>query len=140
MVKIIFTDKAPAPVGPYSQGILIDDFNCLSGESCSLLFISGMVPIDPSSGRVVEGPFEEQARRTLMNLRAVVEAAGGTLNDVVKVTAFLKDISNFDRFNKIYSEFFEEHKPARTVIEAKPPKNFEVEVEAIAFIRRQHKA
>jgi len=140
MVKIVFTDKAPAPVGPYSQGILIDDLGCLSGGSCSLLFISGMVPIDPSSGRVVEGTFEEQVQRTLMNLRAVVEAAGGTLNDIVKVTVFLKDISNFDRFNKIYSEFFREYRPARTVIEARPPRNFEVEVEAVAFIRSPHKA
>lgn len=134
MIKPIFTDKAPAPVGPYSQGMLIEGIKCQQDKECSLLFVSGMVPIDPSTGRTVNGSFEDQVRRVLMNLKAVIEAAGGSLKDVVKVTVFLKDISKFDLFNKVYSEFFTEHKPARSVIEGSPPKGFEVEIEAVVFI------
>ncbi|NAZ39114.1 MAG: deaminase, partial [Acidilobus sp.] len=83
MKEAVFTDKAPRPVGPYSQAIVAGD----------LVFISGQIPIDPRTGKLVEGDFEAQVRRVLENLRAILEAAGLTLDDVVKVTAFLKDPS-----------------------------------------------
>jgi len=79
--EAVFTDKAPRPVGPYSQAIVAGD----------LVFISGQIPIDPRTGKLVEGDFEAQVRRVLENLKAILEAAGLTLDDVVKVTAFLKD-------------------------------------------------
>jgi len=134
MIKIVQTDKAPVPVGPYSQGVMVDGLLCENGLHCGFLFISGMVPIDPSTGEPVKGSIQDQARRCLLNLKAIVEAAGGSLNDIVKVTVFLRDIKNFDDFNKVYSEFFGIYKPARSVVEAKPPRGFEVEVEAVAFV------
>ncbi|AFH42869.1 YjgH/F family protein - putative translation initiation inhibitor [Fervidicoccus fontis Kam940] len=134
MLEKVQTDKAPKPVGPYSQGIVARKILCSEGKECSILFISGMIPVDPETGKPVEGGVEEQARRCLLNIKAVVEAAGGRLEDIAKVTVFLSDISNFDSFNKVYSEFFKDHKPARSVIGAKPPRGYEVEVEAIAVI------
>ncbi|MEM0021706.1 MAG: Rid family detoxifying hydrolase [Fervidicoccaceae archaeon] len=136
MIKVVYTKDAPKPIGPYSQGILIDNLSCNDGKACSLLFISGMVPIDPQTGQPISGNIEEQTRRCLLNVKAVVEAAGGRLEDIVKVTVFLSDISNFDAFNKAYSEIMGEHKPARSVVSAKPPKNFEVEIEAVALIKK----
>jgi len=123
--QIIFTDKAPAPVGPYSQGVVAGGW----------LFIAGQIPIDPSSGKFVEGSFEDKARRVLENIKAIVEAAGGTLRDVVKVTVYLRDISLFERFNKVYAEYFSDEPPARVVVEVSNlPKGADLEVEAIAYL------
>ncbi|ABM80089.1 RidA family protein [Hyperthermus butylicus] len=123
--QVVRTDKAPAPVGPYSQAILAGGW----------LFISGQIPIDPSTGEMVEGSFEEKVRRVLENIKAIVEAAGGSLDDIVKVTVYLRDISRFAEFNKIYSEYFRENPPARVVVEVSNlPKNAELEVEAIAYL------
>ncbi|HEU98059.1 MAG TPA: deaminase [Fervidicoccus fontis] len=134
MMKVVFTEKAPAPVGPYSQGILIEGIKCSQDTDCKLLFISGMVPIDPATGKGISGNFEEQVRRVMLNLRSVLEEIGGDLKNVVKVTVFLSDITKFDSFNKVYGEFFKDYKPARSVVEAKPPRGFEIEIEAVAFI------
>lgn len=123
--QVVFTEKAPKPVGPYSQGVKAGGF----------LFVAGQIPIDPSTGRIVEGSFEDKVRRVLENVKAVVEAAGGSLDNVVKVTVYLKDISLFDRFNKVYAEYFPRNPPARVVVEVSNlPKGVELEVEAIAYI------
>ncbi len=123
--RVIYTDKAPKPVGPYSQAVLVNGW----------LFIAGQIPLDPSTGRMVEGSFEDKVRRVLENIKAIVEAAGGTLKDIVKVTVYLRDISLFDRFNKVYSEYFSEDPPARVVVEvSRLPKDSDIEVEAIAYI------
>jgi len=123
--QVVHTDKAPAPVGPYSQAILAGGW----------LFISGQIPIDPSTGKMVEGSFEEKVRRVLENIRAIVEAAGGSLNNIVKVTVYLRDINRFAEFNKIYSEYFRENPPARVVVEVSNlPKNADLEIEAIAYL------
>ncbi len=126
MVKrTIYTSKAPKPVGPYSQGVVAGGW----------LFISGQIPLDPETGEMVEGGFKEKARRVLENLKAVVEAAGGSLEDVVKVTVYLADISRFSEFNEVYQEYFQDNKPARVVIQAAAlPKGAEVEIEAVAYL------
>ena len=123
--RVVRTDRAPAPVGPYSQAILAGGW----------LFISGQIPIDPATGKMVEGSFEEKVRRVLENIKAIVEAAGGTLRDIVKVTVYLKDIRRFEEFNRVYSEYFREDPPARVVVEVSNlPKGAELEVEAIAYL------
>ncbi len=123
--KTVSTPNAPKPVGPYSQAV------CVNGW----LFVSGQIPIDPATGEMVEGEFEAAARRALENIKAIVEAAGGKMDDIVKVTVYLRDISKFSVFNKIYEEFFEREYPARVVIGvAQLPKNADIEVEAIARI------
>ncbi len=123
--EAIYTDKAPRPVGPYSQAV----------KAGCLLFVSGQVPIDPSTGELVRDDFEKAVRRVLENLKAIVEAAGGTLDDVVKVTVYMKDLSRFQEFNKIYAEYFTGVKPARVVIEAaRIPLDADLEVEAIAHL------
>ncbi|HIE36895.1 TPA: RidA family protein [Candidatus Geothermarchaeota archaeon] len=125
MKEVISTDKAPKPVGPYSQGIKAGPF----------LFISGQIPIDPDSGELVDGGFEDRVRRVLENVKAVVEAAGGKLDDIVKVTVYLSDIDRYGDFNKIYSEYFSESRPARAVVGVSNlPKGVDLEVEAIAYI------
>lgn len=123
MKKIIYTDKAPKPVGPYSQAICVDGW----------LFISGQIPIDPSTGAVVKGDFKTQVERVLENLKAIVEAAGGSMSDVVKVTVFLRDIARFSEFNEVYSRYFSENPPARSTVEVRDlPRDVDIEIEAIA--------
>ncbi|MEM2025050.1 MAG: RidA family protein [Desulfurococcaceae archaeon] len=125
MKKIIRTSGAPKPIGPYSQGV------CVNGW----LFVSGQVPIDPTTGDVVEGDFKAKVKRVLENVKSIVEASGGTLQNVVKVTVFLKDISKFQAFNEVYSEYFGEDPPARSAIGVSGlPRNSDLEVEAIAYV------
>ncbi|MEM0031171.1 MAG: RidA family protein [Desulfurococcaceae archaeon] len=125
MKKIIYTSNAPRPIGPYSQGV------CVNG----LLFISGQIPIDPATNSLVEGDFKSKVERVLENVKAIVEAAGGKINDIVKVTVFLRDISKFQEFNEVYSKYFGENPPARSVIEVSNlPRNVDLEVEAVAYI------
>lgn len=122
MARVVSTDRAPAAVGPYSQAI----------ESDGLIFCSGQVALTPE-GELVSGTIAEETRRCLTNLSEVLGAAGASLNDVVKVTAFLTDIDDFAEFNSAYEEFFSESKPARaTVGVAALPKGARVEVECIA--------
>jgi len=123
--EIIFTEKAPKPIGPYSQAIKI-------GNS---LFISGQIPVDPKSGELVEGDIRAQTHQVLKNIKAIVEAAGGTLNNVIKVTVYLDDMDDFAEMNEVYSQYFSESKLARTTIEvSRLPKNVKIEIEAIAYI------
>jgi len=127
MKKVVFTDKAPKPIGPYSQAVCID----------GLLFISGQIPIDPSTGQLITEGFENQVRRVLDNIKAIVEASGGTMEDIVKTTVFLRDISKFQVFNEIYARYFEKDPPARSVVEVRNlPRGVDIEVEAIAKIEK----
>ncbi len=117
------TDRAPQAIGPYSQGIQAGPF----------VFVSGQIPLTPSGERVAGG-IEAQTRQVLENLKAVLEAAGSGLDRVVKVTAYLADMNDFEAFNRVYGEFFKEPYPARAVVEvARLPKDVRVEVECIAL-------
>ena len=126
MKKIVNTDSAPAPIGPYNQAV----------KSGHLLFTSGQIPIDPATGDLVSGGIREQTIQVLENLKAVVEAAGGTLDDVLKTTVFLADMADFPELNALYAEYFgEENAPARSTIQvAALPKGARVEIEAIAKV------
>ncbi len=124
-MKRVFTEKAPRPVGPYSQAVKVGEW----------LFISGQIPIDPTTSQVIRDDFRRASRQVLENIKAVVEAAGGTLENIVKVTVYMKDISRFSEFNEVYSEYFSKHKPARVVVEvSRLPKDVELEAEAIAYL------
>ncbi|MER3501385.1 MAG: hypothetical protein IMHGJWDQ_001692 [Candidatus Fervidibacter sp.] len=122
--KAVTTSGAPIPKAPYSQAIVANGF----------VFVSGQVAIDPKTGDPVHGTFEDELRLALSNLKAILEAAGSSLDKVVKVTVFLADISNFPKLNEIYREFFPEPFPARTTLQAQPPGGFQVEVECIAML------
>jgi 2-iminobutanoate/2-iminopropanoate deaminase len=123
MHQTISTNQAPAAVGPYSQAVVID----------GLVFCSGQVGLDPASATLIEGTIEDETRLALRNLGAVLEAAGAGPADVVKVTAYLTDMTAFPRFNDVYAEFFGDARPARaTVGVAELPLGARVEVECIA--------
>lgn len=123
--KVVQTDKAPQPIGPYSQAIQAGNF----------LYTSGQIAIDPRTGELVTSSFGDQARLVLENVQGVLEAAESSLSQVVKVTIFLKDLSKFDEFNKVYAGFFQEAKPARSCVEvSRLPKDVDVEVEVVAMV------
>lgn len=123
MNQIISTTGAPGAIGPYSQGVKAGDF----------LFVSGQLPIDPATGAFPEGGVAEQTRQSLNNVKAIVEAAGMTMADVVRVGVFLQDMGDFAAMNAVYGEFFTSDCPARAAVEvAKLPKDALVEIEAIA--------
>ena len=124
MKQVIHTDNAPAAIGPYSQAIQIGD----------LLFISGQVPIDPSTGAIVEGDITAQAQQSLSNIKAILNAAGTNMGAVVKTTVFLADMNDFAAFNEVYGKYFT-GKPARSCVAVKTlPKNVLCEVEAVAAV------
>jgi 2-iminobutanoate/2-iminopropanoate deaminase len=126
--KAVLTSLAPAPIGPYSQAVSVP----LQGR---MLFCSGQIPLDPASGTLVEGTVEQQTRRVLENLGAVLKAGGATFGDVVKTTIFLKSMEDFPKVNSVYAEFFTGEAPARSTVEvARLPKDVRVEIEAIAVI------
>ena len=121
-MKKIQTENAPKAIGPYSQAIEAGDF----------IYTSGQIPIDPLTGNLVEGGIEEQTKRVIKNLTAVLNAADSSLDNVVKTTCFLKDINDFAKFNEIYAEFFT-GKPARSCVEVSAlPKGALLEIEVIA--------
>jgi 2-iminobutanoate/2-iminopropanoate deaminase len=123
MVKEVFkTNRAPAPIGPYSQAV----------KAGSLLFISGQGPIDPKTGKKVAGDIKEQTRQVLENIKGILEAAGLTLENVVKVNVYLKNMNDFPKMNEVYKEYFKENPPARTTVQATPPADIDVEIDAIA--------
>jgi 2-iminobutanoate/2-iminopropanoate deaminase len=124
MRTIISTDKAPGAIGPYNQGVKAGGF----------LFTAGQIPLDPVSMELVGTAAPEQARQALLNAKAVVEAGGLTLGDVVKVTVFIRDMGQFAAINEVYATFFAENPPARSVVEvSRLPKDVLVEVEMIAY-------
>jgi reactive intermediate/imine deaminase len=123
----IHTDDAPAAIGTYSQAV---DVN-------GLVFLSGQIPLDPATMEVVDGDFEARARRVFDNLAAVAAAAGGTLDDVVKLTVFLTDLGNFATVNTVMADYFEEPFPARAAVGVVSlPKGVDVEADAILFLNR----
>ncbi len=120
--KSIHSDSAPAAIGTYSQAI----------QTGNLVFLSGQIPLDPATMEVVDGDFEARARRVFENLRAVTEAAGGSLDQVVKLTIFLTDLGNFATVNSVMEEFFQQPYPARAAVGvASLPKGVDVEADAI---------
>ncbi len=124
-IKVVSTKQAPAAIGPYVQGKIVGN----------LLFASGQIPLDPNSGVLVEGGIKEQARQALLNVKALVEAAGSDLKHVVKTTCFLKDIADFAEFNSVYAEFFNEEAPARSCVGGIDlPKGALCEIEVIASL------
>jgi 2-iminobutanoate/2-iminopropanoate deaminase len=126
MRKKIYTDNAPAPIGPYSQAVI--------GSGC-FVFTAGQIPIDPGSGQVVKEDIKSQTRQALKNLTAVLEASGATLHSVVKTTVFLKDMEEFAGMNEVYGEYFTNTSPARTTIEvSRLPRDVKIEIEAIALV------
>ncbi len=123
-LKTIQTNLAPAAIGPYAQAIAVDPF----------LYTSGQIPVHPESGEMAGPGIEEQTEQSLKNLKAVVEAGGSKLNNVIKTTVFLKNMNDFAKMNAIYDRFFEGHKPARSTVEvARLPKDCLVEIECIAL-------
>lgn len=125
-LELLATDKAPAAVGPYSQGV----------KTGNLVFSSGQLPIDPETKEMLTGDIQEQTRLSLENVKAVLAAGGASLEDVIKVTVFVTDISKFSLINEVYAEYFSNHKPARSLVEvSKLPLNGEIEIEAIALAK-----
>ena len=122
--KVITTDKAPKPIGPYSAGVRIGD----------LVFTAGQIGLDPLTGEGVPGGIQRETHQVFRNLRGVLEAAGSSLQEVVKTTVFLRDMNDFAQMNTIYAEFFSQDYPARSTIQVSAlPKGVAVEIEAIAL-------
>ena len=125
MKQEVRSNKAPAPIGPYSQGIV---------TSGRFLFVAGQTPKDPSTGAMPQD-FRAQVERTLLNVKAIVEAAGGKMADVVKVNAYLSDLANFTAFNEVYSKFFTPPYPARTTVGAVLPGGaVQVEIDVVVSL------
>ena len=123
MRETVSTGKAPAAIGPYSQAV----------RSGGFLFCSGQIPIDPATGKMVEGGIEAQTERVLRNLEAVLSGGGSTLESVVKTTVYLTDLADFPAMNAVYAKFFRQDPPARATVQvAKLPAGARVEIDAVA--------
>jgi len=122
----ITTTTGASPMGAYSQGLRAGDF----------VFVSGQGPIDPTTGKIVGDTIEEQTARTLENIKAILEAGGATMADVVKVTAHLTDLANFAAYNKVYSTYFPDPKPVRTTVGSQLL-GMLVEIDAIAYVGKE---
>jgi 2-iminobutanoate/2-iminopropanoate deaminase len=124
--KIISTEHAPAAVGPYSQAVRVG----------KLLYTAGQIPLDPATGKLVEGDIAVQAERALDNLQAVLEAAGTSLKNVVKTTVFLQNMDDFGAMNEVYARYFVKKPPARSAVEvAALPLGAQIEIEAVALVK-----
>lgn len=124
--QAISTVEAPKAIGPYSQGILVDQF----------LFVSGQLPINPADGKMVDGDITERAKQVFQNISAITESAGGSIADVVKITLFLTDMGDFQQVNEVYSQCFKSPYPARSAIQvAALPLGSNIEAEAIVYIK-----
>lgn len=124
--EIIYSKNAPAAIGPYAQGVKVGN----------LLFISGQLPINPKTGELLTGDIQAQTKQVIENLKAIIEEAGATLEDVVKTTVFLKDMNEFSLVNEVYGEYFKENPPARVCVEiARLPKYAQVEIEAVVLVK-----
>ena len=125
MKEIVTTENAPKAIGPYSAGVKIGNF----------VYTAGQLGLDPQTGDFVEGGIAAETRQALQNLRAILEAAGASLENVVKTTVFLRDMNDFAAMNAVYAEFFTADFPARSAVQvARLPKDAAVEIEAVAFI------
>ena len=126
MKEMIHTDLAPKAIGPYSQAV---------AASGKLVFVSGQIPVDPKTGIFAGSDIKTQTRQSLENIKAVLEAAGGSLQNVVKATVFLRNMGDFAAMNEVYGSYFREDCPARSAVAvAALPKDARVEIEAIAVI------
>ena len=124
--KVIQTDKAPKAIGPYSQAI----------QAGNMIFLSGQIPIDPKTGELTGGDIRQQTQQVLENIKGLLESQRLGMEDVIKVTIFLKDMGNFNQVNEVYAAYFSSSPPARSTVEvAKLPRNVEIEIEAIALTR-----
>jgi 2-iminobutanoate/2-iminopropanoate deaminase len=124
-MRVVSTKQAPAAIGPYSQGIVVNN----------LFYSSGQIPLT-AEGTMVEGDVAEQTHQVFRNLQAVLSEAGASLETVVKATVFIKDMNEFGTINKVYGEYFSNHKPARSCVEvARLPKDALVEIEVIALVK-----
>jgi 2-iminobutanoate/2-iminopropanoate deaminase len=122
---VISTSNAPAAIGPYSQAVVSNGF----------AFLSGQIPLDPATGKLVEGDIAAQTARVLENLKAVLEACGSSPAQVVKTTVYLKDMAEFARMNEIYATYFPERPPARATVEAaRLPRDVRVEIDCVAAV------
>ena len=126
MKKEVKTDKAPKALGPYSQAIIANGF----------VFASGQIAVDPATGELNQGSLEDQARQVLKNLTAVLEAAGSSMDHVVKANVYLQDMNDFARMNAVYAEFFKAPYPARAAVQvARLPRDVKIEIEAVAILK-----
>lgn len=124
-MKAIFTNDAPAAIGPYSQGIVVNN----------MFYSSGQIPLT-AEGSLIEGDIYDQTHQVFSNLKAVLQAANASLETVVKATVFIKDMNDFAAVNEVYGQYFVEHKPARSCVEvARLPKDVLVEIEVIALVK-----
>jgi 2-iminobutanoate/2-iminopropanoate deaminase len=124
MKSVIHTPDAVQPLGPFSQAVRAGDF----------LYISGTVPYDSAIERVVEGGVAEQTAHVMGSIRAILEAAGGSMDDLVKVTVHMKDVADWHEMNAVYETFFGEYRPARMTMHAPPPLGFLVDIDAVAYL------
>jgi 2-iminobutanoate/2-iminopropanoate deaminase len=125
LIETVATDRGPKAIGPYSQAVRANGF----------VFLSGQIPLDPKTQQVVEGDAGVQTERVLENLKAVVEAAGSSIQHVVKTTVFLADMNDFAAMNEVYSRYFVTHPPARSTVEvSRLPRNVRVEIDLIALL------
>src|SRR5438128_443058 len=123
MRRVVRTDNAPLPVGPYSQAVVAGDF----------VYVAGQGPTDPATGRKVEGGVQAETEQVLKNIQAILEAAGSSLANVVKVNVYLSDRADFKAMNEVYARFFPSEPPARTTVQALPPVDIAVEIDCVAY-------
>ena len=125
MNHIVSTDSAPKAIGPYSQAVVWN----------GIAYLSGQIPLDPATGQIADGDIAVQTERVLENLKAVLAAAGASLETVLKTTVFLKDMGEFAKMNEVYGKYFDANPPARSTVEvARLPRDVRVEIEAIAIV------
>jgi 2-iminobutanoate/2-iminopropanoate deaminase len=128
--RVIQTEKGPKAIGPYSQAV----------QAGNLLFLSGQIPIDPKTGELIKGDIRKQTQQVLENIKGILESQGIGMEDVVKVTIFLKDMGNFSQVNEVYATYFPSSPPARSTVEvAKLPRDVDIEIEAIALTHDANK-
>ncbi|HPP31071.1 MAG TPA: RidA family protein [Soehngenia sp.] len=124
-MSYISTEKAPAAIGPYSQGIVAGN----------LVFTSGQLPIDPNTGELVNDDIKLATKTSLENVKSIIEEAGSSIEKVIKVTVYVTNMDDFSKINEVYAEYFTEHKPARSLVEvSKLPKGGLIEIEAVATL------
>jgi len=127
MRETISTDNAPKAIGPYSQAVIHN----------GIAYLSGQIPLDPATNQLIEGDIAAQTERVIQNLKAVLEACGGSLESVLKTTVFLKEMTDFPKMNEVYGRFFSSKPPARSTVQAaRLPRDVSVEIDVIASVSR----
>ena len=123
---VIHTTEAPKAIGTYSQGIKSDNF----------VFTSGQIPINPKSGKLIEGDFKSEVKQVLINLNGVLKGGGSSLQQAIKLTVFLTDLSHFAQVNEIFNEFFPDNPPARSAVQVSAlPMNARIEIDAVGYVK-----